>query len=73
MPPATVIVIARTDSFDPPSAPAPKAYVAAVGADMIQPVSKTFKDHAGLVELETARWRAAVDLYPRLAGEAQSR
>ena len=46
-----VIVITRTDSFDPPEAIArARAYVAA-GADMIQPVSKCFSDHAGLVEL----------------------
>ncbi len=46
-----VIVIARTDSFDPPEAIArAQAYVAA-GAQMIQPVSKCFSDHAGLVEL----------------------
>lgn len=46
-----MIVIARTDSFDPPEAIArAQAYVAA-GAQMIQPVSKCFSDHAGLVEL----------------------
>lgn len=46
-----MIVIARTDSFDPPEAIArAQAYVAA-GAEMIQPVSKCFSDHAGLVAL----------------------
>ena len=60
-----VIVIARTDSFDPPEAIArAKAYVAA-GADMIQPVSKCFSDHAGLVEL---RQRAGVPLSIQILG-----
>ena len=60
-----VIVIARTDSFDPPEAIArAKAYVAA-GADMIQPVSKCFSDHAGLVEL---RSRAGVPLSIQILG-----
>ena len=60
-----LIVIARTDSFDPPEAIArAEAYVAA-GADMIQPVSKTFKDHSGLVEL---RKRAGVPLSVQILG-----
>jgi methylisocitrate lyase len=60
-----VIVIARTDSFDPPEAIArAQAYVAA-GADMIQPVSKCFSDHAGLVEL---RQRAGVPLSIQILG-----
>jgi methylisocitrate lyase len=60
-----VIVIARTDSFDPPEAIArAQAYVAA-GADMIQPVSKCFSDHAGLVEL---RARAGVPLSIQILG-----
>jgi methylisocitrate lyase len=46
-----MIVIARTDSFEPAEAIArAQAYVAA-GAQMIQPVSKCFSDHAGLMEL----------------------
>jgi methylisocitrate lyase len=60
-----MIVIARTDSFDPPEAIArAQAYVAA-GADMIQPVSKCFSDHAGLVEL---RQRAGVPLSIQILG-----
>jgi 2-methylisocitrate lyase-like PEP mutase family enzyme len=60
-----VIVIARTDSFDPAEAIArAEAYVAA-GATMIQPVSKTFKDHAGLVELKR---RAGVPLSIQILG-----
>ena len=60
-----VIVIARTDSFDPPEAIArAQAYVAA-GADIIQPVSKCFSDHAGLAEL---RQRAGVPLSIQILG-----
>lgn len=43
-----MVVIARTDTFDPAEAVVrAKAYVGA-GADLIQPVSKTFRDFAGL-------------------------
>ncbi len=60
-----VIVIARTDSFDPPEALArAQAYVAA-GANMIQPVSRCFSDHAGLVEL---RGRVGVPLSIQILG-----
>jgi methylisocitrate lyase len=54
-----LVIVARTDSFDPPEAiRRAQAYVAA-GADLIQPVSKTFKDFSGLVEM---REKAGVPL-----------
>jgi 2-methylisocitrate lyase-like PEP mutase family enzyme len=60
-----VIVIARTDSFDPPEALARAVAYVAAGAEMIQPVSKTFSDHAGLIEL---RARAGVPLSIQILG-----
>jgi methylisocitrate lyase len=60
-----LVVIARTDSFDPAETLArAQAYVAA-GAELIQPVSRTFKDIAGLVEL---RRHAGVPLSIQILG-----
>lgn len=49
-----VLIIARTDAVDPEEAmKRGKAYVAA-GADIIQPISKCFKDFAGLQAMRQA-------------------
>ena len=58
-------VIARTDAFDPEEACVRASAYAAAGADLIQPISKTFSDFAGLQEL---RARCGVPLSLQLLG-----
>jgi 2-methylisocitrate lyase-like PEP mutase family enzyme len=49
-----VVVIARTDAFEPSEALARSKAYAEAGADLIQPVSKTFRHFEELVELRNA-------------------
>ena len=58
-------VIARTDAFDPEEACVRAAAYARAGADLIQPISKTFSDFAGLCQL---RERCGVPLSLQLLG-----
>jgi len=60
-----LVVVARTDAFDPEEAFTRASAYADAGADLIQPVSKTFSDFAGIREL---RQRCGVPLSLQLLG-----
>jgi len=60
-----VAVIARTDAFDPEEACVRAAAYASAGADLIQPISKTFSEFEGLRRL---RERCGVPLSLQLLG-----
>jgi len=62
-------VIGRTDSFDPAEAFARGRAYAAAGADLVQPVSKTFRDTEGLREL---RRQCGVPLSIQILGWIES-
>jgi methylisocitrate lyase len=51
---APLAIVARTDAADPAEACARARMYVAAGADLIQPISKTFRDFAGLAALREA-------------------
>ncbi len=51
---ADLVIVARTDAMDPAEAIDRAARYAEAGADVIQPISRTFENHAQLVQLREA-------------------
>lgn len=51
---ANLVIVARTDVADPAEAIERAGRYAEAGADVIQPISRTFHDHAGLLRLRQA-------------------
>lgn len=51
------LIVARTDVLDANEAIDRAGHYAQAGADLIQPISRTFKDYAGLVQLRDAAGR----------------
>lgn len=51
------LIVARTDVLDPNEAIDRAGHYAQAGADLIQPISRTFKDYAGLLQLREAAGR----------------
>ncbi|THJ33658.1 isocitrate lyase/PEP mutase family protein [Lampropedia aestuarii] len=51
------LIVARTDVLDPNEAIDRAGHYAQAGADLIQPISRTFKDYAGLLQLREASGR----------------
>ena len=52
-----LLIVARTDALDPSEAIDRAAQYAEAGADLIQPISRTFKDYSELVKLKNVSGR----------------